>query len=65
LDPADGVDHGLPEGTIFDFVVGNPNLISLKAAVVRAGLVDALKSAGPFPLFAPRNGAFGNFTARS
>jgi hypothetical protein len=27
LDPADGVDQGfLPEGTIVDFVVGNPEL---------------------------------------
>jgi uncharacterized surface protein with fasciclin (FAS1) repeats len=61
LDPADGaVQQGLPGGTVVDFVVGNPSLTSLTAAVVRAGLVDALKSAGPFTLFAPNNGAFGD-----
>jgi uncharacterized surface protein with fasciclin (FAS1) repeats len=59
LDPADGVDMGLPEGTIVDFVVGNPELTALTTAVVRAGLVDALNSDGPFTLFAPNNGAFG------
>jgi transforming growth factor-beta-induced protein len=57
LDPAD--DQGLPEGTIVDFVVGNDELSSLTIAVVRAGLVDALNSAGPFTVFAPNDSAFG------
>jgi transforming growth factor-beta-induced protein len=55
LDPADGA---VPEGTIVDFVVGNPDLTALTGAVARAGLVDALTSDGPFTLFAPNNGAF-------
>jgi transforming growth factor-beta-induced protein len=59
LDPADGEDEGLPTATIVDFVVGNPDLTSLAAAVVRAGLVDTLNSEGPFTLFAPNDSAFG------
>jgi transforming growth factor-beta-induced protein len=60
LNPADGENEGLPEEeTIVDFVVGNPDLTSLTAAVVRAGLVDALNSGGPFTLFAPNDRAFG------
>jgi transforming growth factor-beta-induced protein len=43
--------------TIIEFVVDNPDLTSLTAAVVRAGLVDALGSEGPFTLFAPNNEA--------
>jgi hypothetical protein len=45
-------------GTIVDFVVGNPDLTSLTAAVVRAELVDVLNSEGPLTLFAPNNDAF-------
>ena len=44
--------------TIVDFVVGNPDLTSLTAAVVRAGLVDPLGTEGPLTLFAPNNDAF-------
>jgi transforming growth factor-beta-induced protein len=51
LDPADG-------GDIVGFVVANPELTSLTAAVVRAGLVGALGSDGPFTLFAPNDSAF-------
>jgi transforming growth factor-beta-induced protein len=56
LDPADG-------RTIFDFVVGRPELTALTTAVVRAGLVDTLKSEGPFTMFAPNNDAFGALPA--
>jgi transforming growth factor-beta-induced protein len=59
LDPADGVGGDTPED-IIDFVVGNPELTSLTFAVVRAGLVDALSSDGPFTLFAPNDSAFGD-----
>jgi transforming growth factor-beta-induced protein len=48
-----------PDGTIIDFVGGNPDLTALTFAVVRAGLVDALNSRGPLTLFAPNNDAFG------
>jgi uncharacterized surface protein with fasciclin (FAS1) repeats len=63
LDPADGVVEGLPDGTIVDFVVGNPDLTALTTAVVRAGLVDALNSDGPLTLFAPNDSAFGDLPA--
>ena len=45
-------------GTIVDFVVGDEDLTTLTAAVVRAGLVDALNGPGPLTLFAPNNAAF-------
>jgi transforming growth factor-beta-induced protein len=48
-----------PDGTIVDFVGGNPDLTALTFAVVRAGLVDALNGPGPLTLFAPNNDAFG------
>ena len=34
---------------------------TLVTAVKAAGLVDTLKSAGPFTVFAPTNAAFNNF----
>jgi transforming growth factor-beta-induced protein len=45
--------------SIVDVVVGNPDLTALTAAVMRAGLVDALNGPGPFTLFAPNDDAFG------
>jgi uncharacterized surface protein with fasciclin (FAS1) repeats len=53
------VANPVGKGTIVDFVVNNPNLTSLTAAVVQAGLVEALAGSGPLTLFAPTNGAFG------
>jgi uncharacterized surface protein with fasciclin (FAS1) repeats len=53
------VANPVGKGTIVDFVVNNPNLTSLTAAVVQAGLVEALAGSGPLTLFAPNNGAFG------
>jgi uncharacterized surface protein with fasciclin (FAS1) repeats len=47
-----------PEQSLLDFVVGNPDLTALTAAIVRAGLVDTLSSPGPFTLFAPNDDAF-------
>jgi len=40
------------------FVASNPNLISLTAAVLRAGLGEALATLGPITLFAPNDSAF-------
>jgi uncharacterized surface protein with fasciclin (FAS1) repeats len=42
---------------------GNPNLSILVEAVVAAGLVDTLKGAGPFTVFAPTNAAFAELLA--
>ena len=53
------VKEPVGRGTIVDFVVNNRELTSLTAAVVQAGLVEALAGSGPLTLFAPNNGAFG------
>lgn len=47
-----------PTQTITEIVVGNPNFSLLKTAVIRAGLADALNSAGKYTVFAPVNAAF-------
>lgn len=43
---------------IVDIAAGNENFTTLVAAVKAAGLVDTLKSEGPFTVFAPTNAAF-------
>lgn len=45
---------------IVDIAAGSPAHTTLVAAVKAAGLVETLKSAGPFTVFAPTNDAFGN-----
>ena len=45
-------------GTIVDVASKNSDFSTLVAAVARAGLVDTLKGAGPFTVFAPNNKAF-------
>lgn len=45
-------------GTIVDIASGNADFSILVEAVVAAGLVDTLKGAGPFTVFAPTNEAF-------
>jgi uncharacterized surface protein with fasciclin (FAS1) repeats len=49
--------------TVVDVAVGSPNHTTLVAAVQAAGLVDTLKGAGPFTVFAPTNAAFGKLPA--
>jgi uncharacterized surface protein with fasciclin (FAS1) repeats len=44
--------------TVADVIAGNPSLSTLNGLIQKAGLVDALKSAGPFTVFAPNNDAF-------
>ncbi|MDW5287496.1 fasciclin domain-containing protein [Formosa sp. PL04] len=44
--------------TLVEIVVGNDDLSILEAAVIKAGLVETLNSAGPFTVFAPTNDAF-------
>ena len=46
------------EKDIVDIAAGNPNFSTLVAAVKAAGLVDTLKSEGPFTVFAPTDAAF-------
>ena len=46
------------EKDIVDIAAGNEDFSTLVAAVKAAGLVDTLKSDGPFTVFAPTNQAF-------
>lgn len=48
---------------IVDIAVGSKDHTTLVAAVKAAGLVETLKSAGPFTVFAPTNEAFGKLPA--
>ena len=47
-----------PNKDIIDNAVNSKDHTTLVAAVKAAGLVDTLKSAGPFTVFAPTNAAF-------
>jgi len=62
IDAKVGVEVGgammLPELDIVDNAVKADNVTTLVAAVSAAGLVDTLKSEGPFTVFAPTNDAF-------
>ena len=44
--------------TIVDVAAGNKDFSTLVSLVKKAGLVDVLKSKGPFTVFAPTNAAF-------
>ena len=44
--------------TVVDIIVNSNNHNTLEAAVIAAGLVDALSGAGPFTVFAPTDAAF-------
>ena len=43
---------------VVDVAIGSPDHTTLVAAVTAAGLVETLKGAGPFTIFAPTNAAF-------
>lgn len=47
-----------PAQDIVDVAAGNPDFSTLVTAIKAAGLVDTLKGAGPFTVFAPTNAAF-------
>jgi uncharacterized surface protein with fasciclin (FAS1) repeats len=47
-----------PSQTITDIVVSDPNFSILEAAVVKAGLANALATGNPLTVFAPDNAAF-------
>lgn len=51
------------QGDVVDIAIGSKDHTTLVAAVKAAGLVDTLKSAGPFTVFAPTNDAFGKLPA--
>jgi transforming growth factor-beta-induced protein len=52
------VDKVILPPTVVNIALANDNFTSLVQAVVKAGLVDALSSEGPFTVFAPTNDAF-------
>ncbi len=62
LSASNGVVHVVDEvilpPTVVDIAIQNPDFSTLVAAVVKAGLVDALSAEGPFTVFAPTNAAF-------
>ncbi|MDB5175663.1 MAG: beta-Ig-H3/fasciclin [Candidatus Saccharibacteria bacterium] len=65
--PADGVTVGGAKMVrtldIVDNAANAKNVTTVVAAVKAAGLVDTLKSAGPFTVFAPNNDAFAKLPA--
>ena len=65
--PAAGVMVGgtlmTPDKDIVDNAVGSADHTTLVAALKAAGLVETLKSAGPFTVFAPSNAAFDKLPA--
>ena len=67
LMPQEGVMVGgammVPNLDIVDNAVNASNVTTLVAAVKAAGLVDTLKGAGPFTVFAPTNDAFAKLPA--
>ncbi len=52
------IDKVILPANVVTHAINNPNFSILVQAVVKAGLVDALSSAGPFTVFAPTNDAF-------
>jgi transforming growth factor-beta-induced protein len=52
------IDKVLLPVDVVDIAIQNSNFSTLVEAVVKAGLVDALKGDGPFTIFAPTNAAF-------
>ena len=57
-DPMVGGAMMYPSKDIIDNAVNSKDHTTLVAAVKAAGLVDTLKGAGPFTVFAPTNAAF-------
>lgn len=51
----------LPEADIVDVVIADADFNTLEAALVQAGLVETLRGAGPFTVFAPTDNAFNDF----
>jgi uncharacterized surface protein with fasciclin (FAS1) repeats len=51
--------------SVADAIARDPQLSTLNSLVVRAGLADTLKAAGPYTVFAPTNEAFQAVPART
>lgn len=64
--PDKAANAGMPAATagdVVDIAISSKDHTTLVAAVKAAGLVDTLKSAGPFTVFAPTNAAFAKLPA--
>ena len=48
----------VPKNDVVDVIIGSQDHTTLATAVTTAGLVETLKGAGPFTIFAPTNAAF-------
>jgi len=55
---ADMAAPAAEQNDVVDLAIGSPDHTTLVSAVQAAGLVDTLKGAGPFTVFAPVNAAF-------
>ena len=62
-EPMVGGQKMYPNKDIVDNAVNSADHTTLVAAVKAAGLVDTLKGAGPFTVFAPTNEAFAKLPA--
>ena len=51
--------------SVADTIAATPDLSTLSSLVVKTGLTDTLKSAGPFTVFAPTNAAFAKVPAKT
>lgn len=58
MNPMVGGSEMFPEKNIVENAMNSKDHTTLVAAVAAAGLVDTLKGAGPFTVFAPTNEAF-------
>ncbi|WP_394697328.1 fasciclin domain-containing protein [Pseudoxanthomonas japonensis] len=56
--PADNTATPAGQKDVVDTAIASPDHTTLVSAVQAAGLVDTLKGAGPFTVFAPTNAAF-------
>jgi uncharacterized surface protein with fasciclin (FAS1) repeats len=51
--------------SLADSIAAQPQLTTLNGLIVKAGLTDTLKGAGPFTVFAPTNEAFAKVPANT
>ena len=56
--PAEATTPAVEQKDVVDTAIASPDHTTLASAVQAAGLVDTLKGAGPFTVFAPVNAAF-------
>ena len=60
-----GCASGPQPVSVADTMAAQPQLSTLNSLIVKAGLTDTLKGAGPFTVFAPTNEAFAKMPAKA